>query len=198
MLLRGFNMIPRASLLVILIVSALSVVAVSCQPSAGDKLPSSAVSPTPEAAQTRMVEEIMEKVETEEGVEIRRTVKEYLVTPFPPLEEAVKIQKVETDDLIEIVGIDITPGTAACSGSREPGWTPGPPQMCFGVWVTSRNNGPARTLRTRITIEDPLTGEKHTAELDDFIGSGGTVRPGLGFSVEPKRWVAYVEVRVVP
>jgi hypothetical protein len=46
--------------------------------------------------------------------------------------------------------------------------------------------------------EDPLTGEKHMTELDDFIGSGGTVRPGLGFHVESKRWVAYVEVRVVP
>lgn len=193
-------MIPRASLLVILLVSALSVVAVSCQPSVGDRHSSLAASPTSEVAQTPMVMvvEKVEIVETEEGAEIRETVRGYVVTPAPPLEEAVKVQKVETDDQIEIVGIDITPGTAACSGSREPGWTPGPPQMCFMVWVTSRNNGPARMIRTRITIEDPLTGEKHTAELDEFVGSGGTVRPGLGFHVEQKRWVAHVEVRVVP
>jgi len=141
--------------------------------------------------------EIGERVETEEGFEIRRTIWRYLVTPAPPLEEAVKIQKVEANDQIEIVGIDITPGTS-CLEVIEPDWTPHPPKMCFNVWVTSRNKGPARTLRTRIMIEDPLTGEKHTAELDDFIGSGGTVRPGLGFHVEQKRWVVHVEVRVVP
>jgi len=142
--------------------------------------------------------EIGQKVETEEGVEIRRTVRRYVVTPVPPLEEAVKVQKVETDDQIEIVGIDITPGPGACVQILKPGSTPGPPNhMCFNVWVTSRNKGPARTIRTRITIKDPLTGEEHTAKLDEFIGSGGTVRPGLGFHVEPKRWVAYVEVRVV-
>jgi hypothetical protein len=185
---------------VLLTVISLSVAAISCQPSAGDRPSSSAAFPKPEVTPTPvvMVVEIGEKVETDEGVEIRTRVVQYVVTPVPPLEEAVKVQKVETDDQIEIVGIDITPGTAACSGIREPGWTPGPPNMCFGVWVTSRNNGPARTLKTRITIEDPLTGEKHTAELDDFIGSGGTVRPGLGFHVAQKRWVAYVEVRVVP
>jgi len=187
---------PRASLLAILLVSALSVGAVSCQPSIDDRLSSLPVSPTPEAVQTRMVEEIFEKVETEEGVEIRRTVREYVITPFPPLEEAVKIQKVETDDQIEVVGIDLGYGPGSIQ-LFMPGSTPPPPHMSFNVWVTSRNNGPARTLRTRITIEDPLTGEKHTAELDDFVGSGGTVRPGLGFSVEPKRWVAYVEVRMV-
>ena len=181
----------------LLIIIGLSVAAISCQPSAGDRPSSSAASPRPEVTQMRMVEEIVERVETEEGVEFRRTVREYVVTPAPPLEEAVKVQKVETDDQIEIVGIDITPGPG-CLEIVKPGWTPGPPKMCFGVWVTSRNNGPARTLRTRITIEDPLTGEKHTAELDDFIGSGGTVRPGLGFHVDQKRWVAYVEVRVVP
>jgi len=194
-------MIPRASLLVILLVSALSVAAISCQPSAGDRHSSLASSPTPEVAQTPMVIEVerVEIVDTEEGAEIRETVREYyVVTPVPPLEEAVKVQEVETDDQIEIVGIDITPGTAACSGIREPGWTPGPPNMCFGVWVTSRNNGPARTLRTQITIEDPLTGEKHTTGVDEFVDSGGTTSPGLGFFAEPKSWVVYVEVRVVP
>ena len=183
----------------LLTIISLSVAAISCQPSAGDRLPSLAASPTLEVAQTPMVMEVEigERVETEEGVEIRRTIWRYVVTPAPPLEEAVKVQKVETDDQIEIVGIDITPGPG-CLEVIEPGWTPGPPKMCFNVWVTSRNKGPARTLRTRITIEDPLTGEKHTAELDDFIGSGGTVAPGLGFHVEQKRWVAHVEVRVVP
>lgn len=182
---------------VLLTIISLSVAAISCQPSAEDRPPSSAASPTPEVTPMRMVEEIVERVETEEGVEFRRTVREYVVTPFPPLDEAVKIQKVETDDQIEIVGIDLGYGPG-CIQIFKPGSTPLPPHMCFNVWVTSRNNGPARTLRTRITIEDPLTGEKHTAELDDFIGSGGTVRPGLGFHVEPKRWVVYVEVRVVP
>jgi hypothetical protein len=193
----GYRNLTVTGFFVLLTIINLSVAAISCQPSAENRFPSPAASPTPEAAQTRMVEEIMEKVETEEGVEIRRTVREYLVTPFPPLEEAVKIQKVETDDQIEVVGIDLGYGPGSIQFFK-PGSTPPPPHMSFNVWVTSRNNGPARTLRTRITIEDPLTGEKHTAELDDFIGSGGTVRPGLGFHVEPKRWVAYVEVRVVP
>jgi hypothetical protein len=144
-----------------------------------------------------MVEEIVERVETDEGIEIRTTVVQYVVTPFPPLEEAVKVQKAETDDQIEIIGIDLGYGPG-CIQIFKPGDTPSPPHMCFNVWVASRNNGPARTLKTRITIEDPLTGEKHTAELDDFIGSGGTVRPGLGFHVAQKHWVVHVEVRVVP
>ncbi len=183
----------------LLTIISLSVAAISCQPGAENRLPSATASPTPEVTQTPMVMEveIVERVETEEGVEFRTRVVEYVVTPFPPLEEAVKVQRVETDDQIEIVGIDITPGPG-CLEIRKPGWTPGPPTMCFGVWVSSRNNGPARTLKTRITIEDPLTGEKHTAELDDFIGSGGTVSPGLGFHVDQKRWAVYVEVRVVP
>jgi hypothetical protein len=182
---------------ILLTTMSLSVAAISCQPSAEDGLPSSAASPTPEVTQMRMVEEIVERVETEEGVEFRRTVREYVVTPAPPLEEAVKIQKVETDDQIEIVGIDLGYGPGSIQ-LFMPGSTPPPPHMSFNIWVTSRNNGPARTLKTRITIEDPLTGEKHTTELDDFIGSGGTVRPGLGFHVDQKRWVVYVEVRVVP
>lgn len=185
-------------LYILLAIISLSVAAISCQPSGGDRLPSAVASPTPEVTPTPMVimVEIVERVETEKGVEIRTRVVEYVVTPFPPLEEAVQIQRVETDDQIEIEGIDITPGPG-CVEIIKPGWTPGPPKMCFGVWVTSRNNGPARTLKTRITIEDPLTGEKHTAELDDFIGSGGTVRPGLGFHVDQKRWMVHVEVREV-
>ena len=170
---------------ILLTIISLCMAVISCQPSE--------VTQTPMV----MVEEIVERVETEEGVEIRRTVREYVVTPALPLDEAVKIQKVEADDQIEIVGIDLGYGPG-CVQVFKPGSTPGPPHMCFNVLVTSRNNGPARTLRTRITIEDPLTGEKHTAELDDFIGSGGTVRPGLGFHVEQKRWVVHVEVRVVP
>jgi len=184
-------------LYILLAIISLSVAVISCQPSGGDVLPSVVASPTSEVTLTPMVMEIVERVETEKGVEIRTRVMEYVVTPAPPLEEAVKIQKVETDDQIEIMGIDITPGPG-CVEVIKPGWTPGPPKMCFEVWVTSRNNGPARTLKTRITIEDPLTGEKHTTELDDFIGSGGTVRPGFGFHVAQKRWVVHVEVRVVP
>ncbi len=184
---------------ILLTIISLCVVMISCQSSAGDRLPSTVASPTPKVTPTPMVMvvEMEEKVETEEGIEIRTRVVQYVITPAPPLEEAVQIEKVETDDQIEIVGIDITPGPG-CIEVIKPGWTPGPPKMCFNVWVTSRNNGPARTLKTRITIEDPLTGEKHTAELDDFIGSGGTVRPGLGFHVAQKHWVVHVEVRVVP
>jgi len=183
---------------IVLTVISLSVAAISCQPSAGHRLTPSAGSPTPEVTEMRMVEEIIEKVETEEGVEIRRTVREYVVTLALPLDEAVKIQKVETDDQIEIVKIDITPGGGACLQVVEPGSTPPPPHMCFSILVTSRNKGPARTIRTRITIEDPSTGKKHTTGFDEFVDSGGTISPPLlGFHVEQKRWVAHVEVRVI-
>lgn len=142
-----------------------------------------------------MVEEIIEKVEMEEGVEIRKAVREYVVTPAPPLEEFVKIQKVETDDQVEITKIEILPGFGL--QVDRPGSTPRPPQMSFRIVVTSRNKGPASTIRTQITIEDPSGGEKHATRVDEFVDSGGTTGPHLGFFVEEKPWVAYVEVRVI-
>ena len=141
--------------------------------------------------------EIGEKVETEEGVEIRTTIWRYVVTPAPPLEELVKIQKVEADDQIEIAKIEILPGLEL--GVDVPGSIPGPPQkMSFRIVATSQNKGLASMIRTQITIEDPSTGEKHTTGIDEFVDSGGMTGPHLGFFVEEKPWVAYVEVRVVP
>ncbi len=140
-------------------------------------------------------EEIIERVETGQGVKPRRTVRVYRVTPIPPLEDLVKIGKVEADEQIEIVGVEITPGVGPPGGCRGP--VPCPPRISFMVVATSRNHGPAGTIRTQITIEDPLTGETHTTHVDEFVEHDAQTGPHLGFIVEPKRWIARVEVRVV-
>jgi len=136
---------------------------------------------------------VIERVETEEGIEIRRTVRQYALGP--PLEELVRIQEVEADDQIEITKVEILPGVGL--QVDRPGSTPRPPQISFIIVATSQNKGPASTIRTQITIEDPLTGEKKTTGVDEFVESGGMTGPHLGFFVEQKPWVAYVEVRVV-
>lgn len=119
-----------------------------------------------------------------------------VVTAYPPLQELVKIHKVEADDQIEIAKVEILPGFGL--QVDRPGSTPRPPQMSFTIVATSRNKGPAGTIRTQITIEDPLTGETKTTGVDEFVESGGMTGPHLGFFVEEKPWAAYVEVHVVP
>ncbi len=103
----------------------------------------------------------------------------YWVTPAPPLEELVKI----------------TPGVGPPGGCRGP--APCPPHISFMVMATSRNPGPAGTIHTQITIEDPLAGKTHTTHVDEFVDHNAQTGPHLGFIVEPKRWIAHVEVRVV-
>ena len=119
----------------------------------------------------------------------------YWVRPVPPLEELVRIGNVEADAQIEVAQVEITPGVGPPGGCRGP--APCPPRISFMVVATSRNHGPAGTIRTQITIEDSLTGEIHTTHVDEFVEHDAQTGPHLGFIVEPKRWIAHVEVRVV-